>query len=121
MKLIGWIAAIALAAPVVAQPAATVAQAIAAGQVGERYDGYMGFVSAPSPELRRQVQSINIRRRNLYLELAGRRGVNASVVGIATACQLLRQLSPGEAYQLEDGVWRRRNYGEPAPVPRQCG
>jgi uncharacterized protein YdbL (DUF1318 family) len=81
----------------------------------------MGFAVTPSQEIRRQVQSINIRRRNLYLELAGRRNVTADVVGIATACQLLRHLTPGEAYMLQDGVWRRWAPGQPAPVPSQCG
>ena len=108
------------AATAAAQPAA-LGVAIQAGQVGERYDGYMGFVVEPSPEVRRQVAAVNLRRRNLYIELAGRRNVNAAVVGIATACQLLRQLSPGEAYLLADGKWRRWAAGQPAPVPEQCG
>jgi uncharacterized protein YdbL (DUF1318 family) len=103
-----------------AQPTALTA-AIQAGQVGERYDGYMGFVVAPSAEVRRQVAAVNLRRRNLYLELAGRRNVTAEVVGIATGCQLLRQLSPGEAYLLADGKWRRLALGQSAPVPDQCG
>ena len=123
MNLVGWIALGALflgATPVAAQPAPSLAVAIEAGQVGERYDGYMGFAVAPSPEVRRQVQAINLRRRNLYLELAGRRNVTTQVVGVATACQLLRQLSPGEAYQLQDGVWRRWAPGQPAPVPDYC-
>ena len=96
------------------------AAAVQAGQVGERYDGYMGFAVAPSPEVRRQVQAINLRRRNLYIELAGRRNVNAQVVALATSCQLLRRLSPGEAYLLPDGMWRRWVPGHPAPVPEQC-
>jgi hypothetical protein len=108
------------AAPAGAQSSASLAVAIQAGQVGERYDGYMGFALAPSPEVRRQVQAINIRRRNLYIELAGRRNVNPQVVGLATACQLLRQLSPGEAYLLGDGGWRRWAPGQPAPLPEQC-
>jgi uncharacterized protein YdbL (DUF1318 family) len=121
MRAIACVLAMALlASPLVAQPA-TLAAAIAAGQVGERYDGYMGFAVAPSPEVRRQVQAINIRRRNLYIELASRRNVNAAVVGIAAGCQLLHQLMPGEAYQLADGVWRRWVPGQPAPMPQQCG
>jgi hypothetical protein len=47
--------------------------------------------------------------------------VNAQVVGVATACQLFRQLSPGEAYLLSDNVWRRWVPGQPKPVPEQCG
>jgi len=123
MKFTCWLIALALLAgptPAPAQPAA-LGHAIQAGQVGERYDGYMGFVVAPSAEVRRQVSAVNLRRRNLYLELAGRRNVTAAVVGIATGCQLLRQLSPGEAYLLADGRWRRWTPGQPAPVLEQCG
>ena len=120
MRLIAFLVALALAAPAPAQPAASLALAIQAGQVGERYDGYMGFAVVPSAEVRRQVLSINIRRRNLYLELAGRRNVTAQVVGIATACQLFQQLTPGEAYLLSDSVWRRWLPGQPKPVPEQC-
>jgi len=123
MNRVGWLALWALflgATTVAAQPAPSLAIAIEAGQVGERYDGYMGFAVAPSPEVRRQVQAINLRRRNLYIELAGRRNVNAQVVGLATACQLLRQLSPGEAYLLPDGMWRRWVPGQLAPVLEQC-
>ena len=96
------------------------AAAIAAGQVGERYDGYMGFVSEPSPALRPQVNAINLRRRNLYIELATRKNVTADVVGLTTACTLLAQLPVGEAYMLNDRVWRRRAAGQPAPLPDYC-
>jgi uncharacterized protein YdbL (DUF1318 family) len=111
-------AATCVAMPVVAQ-SPLIEQAIAAGQVGERYDGYMAFVGTPSPELRRQVQAINIRRRNLYIELSTRRNVTAELVGMATACQLLSRLPVGEAYQLRDGVWRRRTT-EAVPLPDYC-
>ena len=123
MKPARWLLGLALLAgapPSFAQSAA-LELAVRAGQVGERFDGYMGFVVPPSPEVRRQVAAVNLRRRNLYIELAGRRNVNAAVVGIATACQLLRQLSPGEAYLLTDGKWRRWAAGQPVPVPEQCG
>ena len=115
-----WLATLALsAAPAVAQ-SPSVAMAIQAGQVGERYDGYMGYVGNPSPELRRQVSAINIRRRNLYIDLASRRNVTAQIVGLATACELFAQLPVGAAYLLEDGAWRRRATGQPAPVPNYC-
>jgi hypothetical protein len=116
-----WLFGLALfAGTAIAQPA-PLALAIQVGQVGERYDGYMGFVVTPSDPVRRQVSAVNLRRRNLYIELASRRNVTAAVVGIATGCQLLRQLSPGEAYLLADGKWRRWTPGQPAPVPENCG
>ena len=94
--------------------------AIEAGRVGERYDGYMGFAAPPTDDLRRQVIAINIRRRNLYTELAVQRNVNVELIGITTGCALFRQLSVGAAYMLEDKVWRRRSAGEPAIVPNAC-
>jgi hypothetical protein len=114
------IAAAALSATPVAAQSPAVGQAIAAGQVGERYDGYMGFAANPSPEVRRQVSTINIRRRNLYIDLASRRNVTAQLVGMATACELFAQLPVGAAYMLEDGAWRRRAPGQAAPVPNTC-
>jgi len=108
------------AAPAAAQ-SPLVAQAIQAGQVGERYDGYMGFVTTHSPQLRRQVNAINLRRRNLYIGLSTRRNVSPQLVGMATACQLFSQLAVGESYMLSEGAWRRRAAGRSVPLPDYCG
>ncbi len=114
-----WIAGAALfAAPVAAQSPA-IAQAIQAGQVGERYDGYLGIVGTPPPELRRQVSAVNIKRRKLYTDLSARRNVTTELAGMATACQLLSQLAVGEAYMLNDGAWRRRGAAT-VPLPDYC-
>jgi hypothetical protein len=107
------------ASPAMAQSPAF-ESAVQAGAIGERYDGYMGFVGTPSPELRRQLAAVNLRRRNLYIELSTRRNVTAQVVGVATGCELLGRLGVGEAYMLKDGVWRRRAAGEPPPQPDYC-
>ena len=116
---LNFIAAVALAAAPSSAQSQAVGQAIAAGQVGERYDGYLGIVGTPSPQLRRQVAAVNIHRRNLYIELSTRRNVTPQLVGMATACQLLSQLSDGEAYMLNDKVWRRRG-GQPIHLPDYC-
>lgn len=108
-----------VAAPAAAQ-SVQLAAAIQAGQVGERYDGYMGTVGEPSPDVRRQVAAINLRRRNLYIELAVRRNVTASVVGLTAACTLIAQLPVGQSYMLSDGVWRRRAPGQPVSSPDYC-
>ncbi|HEV2595952.1 MAG TPA: YdbL family protein [Sphingomicrobium sp.] len=103
-----------------AQSPLQLSSAIEAGQVGERYDGYMGFAVAPSEEVRRQVTAINIRRRSLYTQIASQRGVTIQIVGLTTACTLLRALPVGEAYLLEDKIWRRRAAGAPTPTPENC-
>ena len=108
------------AGPVAAQNSPAVVAAKAAGQVGERYDGYLGFVSAPGAELRRQVDAVNIRRRALYSQLGARRGVAPQDVGVTAGCSLLGSVRIGEAYLLTDNRWRRRISGEGAPVPDYC-
>ena len=113
------VAAALLATPAAAQSPA-LSQAIQTGQVGERYDGYMGAVGNVSPEVRRQVNAINLRRRNLYIELSSRRNVTAELVGMATACQLFPSIAVGEAYMLDDRVWRRRAATRAVPLPDYC-
>jgi len=115
-------AAVTLAvAPAAAEAPASLAAAVQAGQVGERYDGYMGIVVAElPPQVRRQVSAINLQRRSLYYQLAATRHVNAQVVGIATGCQLISHLSAGQAYMLGDGSWRRVVAGQAPPSPDYC-
>lgn len=118
-----WLLAIAAgiaAAPLSAQSSPVVGAARSAGQVGERYDGYLGYAAAPSGQLRSQVESINIRRRALYTDLAARRGASRVEVGITAGCELLARVRVGEAYLLGDNVWRRRQAGEAVPVPNYC-
>lgn len=121
MRPIGFLALAAglLAAPAGAQSPA-IAKAIEAGQVGERYDGYMGVAGTASEQVRRQVSAVNIRRRKLYLQLSSRRNVTPELAGMATACQLFSQLAAGEPYMLSDGVWRRHSAGEAVPLPDYC-
>jgi uncharacterized protein YdbL (DUF1318 family) len=123
MKLLPLIlvAGLGAAAPVSAQATAGLAQARAAGVVGERYDGYLGYAAQPSSGLvRSQTEAVNIRRRALFTGLAGRRGVSPQEVGITAGCTLLGRVAVGESYLLSDGVWRRRLAGQRAPVPEFC-
>jgi uncharacterized protein YdbL (DUF1318 family) len=111
----------AFAGSAVAQNYPQLAAARRAGQVGERFDGYLGYPTAPSAALQKQVAAINIRRRALYVNLASRRRVTPQVAGIATGCELLSRIGVGEVYMLQDGVWRRRDAGEAPPQPAYCG
>lgn len=111
----------AAAAPVAGQSSPVVTAAKRAGQVGERYDGYLGYVTSPAVSVRRQVEAVNIRRRALYNGLAARRGVSPQEVGITAGCQTLGRVGVGEYYLAGDNVWRRRGAGQAAPVPDYCG
>ena len=108
-----------LAVPAAAQTPAVDA-ARAAGQIGERYDGYLGVAGPVSAAVRSQIASINIRRRTLYSNLAASRGVSPADVGITAGCQLLARVGVGEAYLWAEGGWRRRAAGQGAPVPSYC-
>lgn len=114
-------ALVACAVPASAQSSPQMAAARQAGIVGERYDGYLGYSATASAEVRRQVGAVNIRRRSLYTGLAARRRATVQEVGIAAGCELLAALAVGEAYMLNDGVWRRREAGQAAPAPSYCG
>jgi uncharacterized protein YdbL (DUF1318 family) len=111
---------LALAVPAAAQNSPAIRAAKAAGQVGERYDGYLGFASFIPAETRRQVEAVNIRRRSHYANLAAARGVSPQDVGITAGCLTLRSVQVGEAYLLADNVWRLRTAGQGVPVPRYC-
>lgn len=121
-----WFALLSLGAAVAAVPSSGSAQgagldaARRAGQVGERYDGYLGYASTPPASIQRQVQAINIRRRTLYVDLGRRRNVTPEVAGIATGCELLKRVAVGESYMLSDRTWRTRGAGEPVPHPSYC-
>jgi uncharacterized protein YdbL (DUF1318 family) len=112
--------AIGLAVPAASQNSPAIRAAKAAGQVGERYDGYLGVVSAAPALVRREVDTINIRRRSHFYNLAASKGVRPQDVGITAGCMTLASVDVGEAYLLADNVWRRRGPREPVPVPSYC-
>ena len=114
------LSSLAIPAPALAQDPAAIIAARRAGQVGERYDGYLGLASATVPaEVRRQVAAVNIRRRALYSNLAARKGVTPEEVGVTAACSLLRRVAVGEYYLLGQGGWRRLGPGQSA-LPSYC-
>ncbi len=112
--------AMCLAVPAAAQSSPAIRAAKAAGQVGERYDGYLGVAGAAPALVRREVETINIRRRSHYSNLAASRGVSPQDVGLTAGCMTLGSVDVGEAYLLSDNVWRHRDARTSAPVPSYC-
>jgi uncharacterized protein YdbL (DUF1318 family) len=112
--------ALGLAVPAMAQMSATIRAAKAAGQVGERYDGYLGMAGSSPAEVRREVAAINVRRRSHYANLASAKGVTPQEVGVTAGCITLRSVAVGEPYLLADNVWRRRTAMQGVPVPSYC-
>ncbi|WP_114226465.1 MULTISPECIES: YdbL family protein [Sphingomonas] len=110
------------AGPALAQSGPTALLAVkSAGVIGERYDGYLGYVREPDSNAARvQTEAVNIRRRAIYTRFAGLHRLSPQDVGITAGCTTLARLEVGEAYMLADGQWRRREPGQPAPVPAYC-
>lgn len=97
------------------------ADAVASGVVGEKVDGYLGIAKSASPDIRVQVDAINIKRRAAYTPEAAKRGVTLEEWAASIGCQTLRnRVKPGQAYQLADGVWRTKG-AEPIALPGACG
>ena len=116
---VGTLAAGATAAYAMQGDAA--AELRASGQAGEQADGYLGVVGGGSSAVRSQVESINIKRRAYYTDLASKRGAKIEEVAATTACELFRtKVAPGQYYRLPDGVWRKRD-SAPIPLPGYCG
>ncbi|MFZ2997131.1 YdbL family protein [Sphingobium sp.] len=106
---VALVSGFALTAPARAQ-SGTVAAAMAAGTVGEQADGYLGIVGSVGADVRAEVESINIKRRAAYTQLAGQRGVTVQDVAAATGCQTLSsRVKPGQAYRIGSGAWQTKS------------
>ena len=114
--LFGATAALALgglAAPAVAQRAPAYSEARAAGEVGEKMDGYLGIVGAETSELRRLVNDINIKRRAVYSQRAQATNATLEEYALTAGCQAILATAPGEKYQAPDGSWKTRTAAAP--------
>jgi hypothetical protein len=105
-------------APAYAQRDPAYAAARAAGQVGEKMDGYLGVVGSETPELKRIVNDINIKRRAVYSERAQANNATLEEYALTAGCQAILATKPGEKYQAPDGSWHTRGAGAPMRDPR---
>ncbi|MFN3515709.1 MAG: YdbL family protein [Novosphingobium sp.] len=110
-----FLGALVLTAPAAAQqqrdPAYAAARA--AGQVGEKTDGYLGYPVPPSPEVRRMAEDINIKRRAVYARKAAENKVTVEDFAFTSACLLIADTAPGEKYQAPNGTWQTRTAAPP--------
>ncbi|WP_128892869.1 YdbL family protein [Erythrobacter sp. HKB08] len=89
------------------------AAARAAGQVGEKMDGYLAVVGASTPALERMVTDINIKRRAVYAERAQATSSTIEEYAFTAGCQAIARTEPGEKYQAPDGSWKTRTSAPP--------
>lgn len=95
------------------------AAARANGTVGEKMDGYLGFVGSPSGSLKNLVDDLNIRRKASYADRARAQGVTIEEFAFTQGCLLIARTTPGEKYQAPDGSWQTRG-SAPARVDPRC-
>jgi uncharacterized protein YdbL (DUF1318 family) len=94
------------------------AEARAQGQVGEQVNGYLGFVTPPTAELRKVVEDINIKRRAVYADKAKTTHATIEEYALTTGCMLITHTVPGEKYQAPSGAWETRSASAPQRDPR---
>ncbi|MGE4429869.1 MAG: YdbL family protein [Sphingobium sp.] len=108
-----------LSTPAAAQSGA-VTSAMAAGKVGEQADGYLGVNGSVAADVRAEVESINIKRRAAYTDLAAKRGVTVADMAAATGCQTLAgRVKQGQVYRIGTGAWQTKG-AAPVALPGYC-
>lgn len=102
------VASVALATPAAAlfQRSPAYAAARAAGQVGEKTDGYLGAVGNQPDEIEAMVAEINIKRRANYTQQAQAKNVTLQEYAFAQGCELIARTTSGEKYQTPAGTWQ---------------
>ena len=102
----------ALAAFAFAPPASAgdpgIDAAIAAGEVGERIDGYLGVVGTADAATVRKVQDINNRRRAVYEQTAKDNNTTVQIVAQLAGEKQIAKLEAGQFYMDASGVWQRK-------------
>jgi uncharacterized protein YdbL (DUF1318 family) len=124
----GWkrrVLALTAAVAVLALPAAASAERSPAyeaarrqGVIGERIDGYLGFVVPPSRDLRGLVEDINIRRKAIYASKARANNATVEEYALTAGCLAIARTDPGEKYQAPDRSWHTRGAEPPLRDPR---
>lgn len=112
LALVVVTAATLAAASANAQRSPAYESARAAGQIGEQPDGYLGFVTTPTAEIRALVQDLNIKRKAHYTSGAPQ-GSTVEQFAFITGCNAIANTKPGEKYKAPDGRWLTRDASSP--------
>jgi uncharacterized protein YdbL (DUF1318 family) len=80
----------------------------AAGQVGERPDGYLGVVNAGAPGAKALVDEVNAKRRAKYAEIAQQNGTALEAVAALAGAKLVERTPAGQFVMGSDGRWKKK-------------
>jgi uncharacterized protein len=84
------------------------------GLVGEKPDGYLGFVTPPSAAIKALVDDINIKRKAVYTEQALANGSTVEEFAFRNGCRLVKEKTvAGEKYMAPDRTWKTRDASPP--------
>jgi hypothetical protein len=81
-------------------------EARAKGLLGEQWDGYVGIVASPTPELEKLAAEINAKRRAHYQEIARRNGTELEAVAALAGKKLVEGAASGQ-FVKTNGGWRK--------------
>ncbi len=106
--LMAFLALAVAAAPGLAW-AGALDDARAAGQLGERYDGYLGMVKDGVPDsVKDLAKSINTKRKAHYAKIAAKDGTPVSTVAAIAGTKLVKNAPSGQyVMQAADSGWKR--------------
>jgi uncharacterized protein YdbL (DUF1318 family) len=106
LALVSALVLVLAAAPVLASE---LGGAKAAGQVGERLDGYVGLVDANAPDaVKELVERVNAGRRQKYAEIAAKRNAPVEAVAAQAGAKLTQRAGPGQYVMDASGRWKRK-------------
>jgi uncharacterized protein YdbL (DUF1318 family) len=89
------------------------AAARSSGQIGEKMDGYLGYVVPPTPAVKAMVEDLNIKRKAVYAQQAQSQHATVEEYALTAGCLAISRTAPGEKYQAPDGSWQTRTSAPP--------
>lgn len=114
LSVLGGLALTAVVAtPAMAQRDPAYAAARSSGAIGEKPDGYLGYVRAPSAATKALVEDLNIKRKAAYTRKAQATNSTVEQFAFTSGCNLIMRTTPGEKYQAPDGSWQTRTSAAP--------
>ena len=108
----GLVLTAVVAVPVMAQRDPAYEAARSSGVIGEKPDGYLGYVTSPSSAIKALVEDINIKRKAAYTQSAQANGSTVEQFAFTTGCNLVARVPVGEMYKTPSGQWKE-NTGTP--------
>lgn len=86
--------------------ALTLKEAKQAGLVGERNDGYVGYlVNPPSEETKAVVKSVNNKRREVFIDTARKNNLTVEQVALLFYQRAVEETEAGNFFQDPEGNW----------------